>query len=86
MDARIITLNNEGLRISTIGRVLKIPKTTIVKKILNLASKVTRPILTEGGQSYEVDEFHTLKGKNDSSHYTYIMYAINRTTKKIVDF
>jgi insertion element IS1 protein InsB len=86
VDAQIITLNNEGLGISSIGRVLRIPKITIVRRILKLSSNISRPILNERGQAYEVDELHTFIGKSAPSCYTYIIYAINRANKKIVDF
>ena len=85
-DAQIITLNNEELGISSISRVLKIPKTTIIRKILKLANQITRPILQEKGQVYEVDELHTYISRNEPSCYTYIIYAIDRATRKIVDF
>lgn len=50
-----------------------------------LASKITRPILVENNQTYEVDEMWTYIGNKDPSNYSWIIYAINRRTRVIVD-
>ena len=35
---------------------------------------------------YEVDEMQTFIGRNHPSCYTHIAYAINRATRKVIDF
>lgn len=85
-DRHIVLLNNEGMSISSMSRYLQIPKTTVRRRILLISRKLRPPVLQESGQKYEVDEVQTFIGRNHPSCYTYISYAINRATRKVVDF
>lgn len=82
----IIRFNNEGLGISSISRLINMPKTTVRRKILKIAEDIQPPVYTETNQKYEVDELQTFVIRNHTSCYTYVAYAINRVTKKIIDF
>lgn len=86
VNNQIALLNNEGLGISSIGRILRMPKTTVQRRLLIASSKISARAYTETGQEYEVDELHTYIGKNHFSCYTYIIYAINRSTRKVIDY
>jgi len=72
--------------ISSMSRFLKIPKTTIRRRILIISNKLSPPKYAETNQVYEVDEMQTFVRKNEPSCYNYITYAINRTTKQIITF
>ena len=52
----LIKLNNEGLGIRSIGRVLNIPKSTVSKLIFTLSKEIKQPTLKESAEEYEVDE------------------------------
>ena len=85
-DNNIVLLNNEGMSISSIGRYLHIAKTTVRRRLLLISKTISTPVFTETKQVYEVDEMQTFIGRNHPSCYKYITYAINRTTKSIIDF
>lgn len=67
------------------SRILGYSEATIIRRILYLVSKVTKPIYSEINQVYEVDEMWTYVGKNDPTCYNWITYAINRRTNCIID-
>jgi hypothetical protein len=52
--------------------------------IIRLAKAAPQPALVESGQRYEIDELRTFctNRKNE----LWVIYAINRTTKRVVDF
>lgn len=79
-------LNNEGLGIRAIGRILQIPQTSIRYLITKIAACLMVPVWSERQQVYEVDELHNYIGRNHFSCYTYITYAINKSTRRIIDY
>lgn len=86
VDDKMIRLyNSEGVSIRSMSRILRYSPNTIIRRILYLASKVTKPIYCEKNQVYEVDEMWTYVGQNHPSCYSWITYAINRRTNCIVD-
>ncbi|HAD97189.1 MAG TPA: IS1 family transposase [Cryomorphaceae bacterium] len=80
----IVKLNNEGMGVRSISRVLDIPKTTVSRILLSVSQKLKAPIFTEQGHEYEVDELRTFFGSKKNE--CWICYAINRKTKRIIDF
>lgn len=85
-DNNIVLLNNEGMSISSISRYLQIAKTTVRRRILIISNKLSPPDFSEINQAYEVDEMQTFISRNHPSCYVYITYAINRVTRKVIDF
>lgn len=79
-------MNNEGVGISSISRLLGISKTTVMRKLEQESQKIKKPNYNEIQQSYEIDEICTYIQKNDPSHYVYVSYAINKKTKQVIDF
>ena len=77
-------MNNEGMGISSIARILDIPKSSVMRIILRAESKIQKPDLKECHQEYEIDELRTFIGNKKNE--CWVCYAINRKTKKIVDF
>ena len=77
-------LNNEGCGISSIGRLLCISKSSVQRIIIRVASKIQKPVYKEEHQSYEMDELRTYCG--NKTNECWIMYAINKTTGKVIDF
>ena len=80
----VLKLNNECCGIRSIGRLLQIAKTSVLRVIERIAEKIQRPVYKEENQSCEVDELRTYCGnkKNES----WIIYAINKVTGKVIDF
>lgn len=84
-DKMIKTYHSEGLGIRSMGRILGYSPNTIIRRILCLGLSVTKPVYSESNQIYEVDELCTYVGRNHPSNYVWITYAINRSTKSIID-
>lgn len=79
----IILLTKEGLGIRSTARVLRISTTTLLRRILLIAKKIPQPIITKG-KIYEVDEMCTCVGYK--KNYIWLVYALERITKKVVSF
>ena len=84
-DKRIKVLNAEGVGIRSMSRILGYSQGTIIRRVLYLASKVTRPIYCEHNQVYEVDEMWTFVKRKFPECYCWITYAINRKTRQVID-
>ncbi len=55
-------------------------------EIKKIANEIEKPRVIERNQEYEIDEMLTYIGKKSPSNYIYIIYAINKSTGKIIDF
>ncbi|MBI3233056.1 MAG: hypothetical protein HYZ42_03280 [Bacteroidetes bacterium] len=60
-------------------------KTSIIRRIRKIAESLIKPVFKESNQTYELDELCTYTCKNNHSNHEYIIYAINRKTKQIID-
>ncbi|MBL7713339.1 MAG: IS1 family transposase [Chitinophagaceae bacterium] len=80
---KITQLTKEGLGIRSTARYLKISTTTLLKRILLIASKIQLPVIAMH-QRYEVDEIKSFIRKKKRE--IFIVYALNRTTKEVVSF
>ena len=75
--------NEKGLGIRGTARVLAISVTTLLKRILLIASKIKQaPIAT--GRTYEVDEMRIFIG--NKSRLRWLVYALDRETRQVVAF
>ena len=83
VDNSIVILTKEGLGIRSIARYLGISCTTVLKRLLKIAERLTAPITFSNG-TYEVDELHTYIG--NKSQAAWIVYALERTTGNVVAF
>jgi IS1 family transposase/transposase-like protein len=79
----LITLLKEGCGIRSISRILEISTTTVLKRILEIASKVVKPTVALG-RVYEMDELCTYVGKKQN--FVWVAYAIRKDTREVVDF
>jgi insertion element IS1 protein InsB len=79
----IAQLNNEGMSISSIGRITGISKANVVNRIKKLVKKIIEPQINERHQEYEADELYTFIGAKKSP--CYIMYAVNKISKQVVN-
>ena len=77
-------LSNEGNGISGIGRLLHITKSSAQRLICRISMQIKKPIYEEENQIYEIDELRTYCGNKNNE--CWIIYAINRTTGKVIDF
>ena len=82
-DSKIIQLTKEGLGIRSTARVLGISVTTLLKRILQIASKIKQPPIAVG-RTYEVDEMRIFIGKK--SCLRWLAYALDRETNQVVAF
>jgi insertion element IS1 protein InsB len=55
---QVTLLNNEGMGISSISRILQIPKSAVQQVLLKASQRIKAPELMEAGQIYEIDELH----------------------------
>lgn len=76
-------LSNEGVGISSIGRLLNMSKASVVKTLRTLSNTILKPVFEERNQEYEIDELYTYCGKKNNE--CWIIYAINKVTKRIVE-
>lgn len=79
----IIKLNNEGMSIRSMSRILTIPKTTICRILERRGIKIRPEEQDEQQQEYELDELYTYVGNKENE--CWIMYAINRSTRKVIE-
>lgn len=79
----IIILLKEGCGIRSISRILGISPTTVMKRILLIASNIKKPTIRMG-QAHEMDELITYIG-NKHTRYC-VAYAIDRNTREVIDF
>ena len=82
-NQNIISLIKESCGIRSISRLLQISTSTLLKRILNIAKNITKPIISKGGH-YEVDEMRSYIKKK--SRMIWIVYAMERSTKTVVSF
>lgn len=80
---KITGLTKEGLGIRSTARYLKISTTTLLKRILFIASKIKLPQIVMH-QYYEVDEIKSFIRRKKQE--IYIVYALDRATKEVVCF
>lgn len=82
-NCKIIQFTKEGLGIRSTARVLAISATTLLKRILLIASKIEQPPIATG-KTYEVDEMRIFIGKK--SRLRWLVYALDRESKEVVAF
>ncbi len=82
-NEQIIQYVKNSCGIRSIGRLIKISNTTVIKRIRSLASTLESTYVSGEGCIYEMDELHTFAGhkKNDQ----WLIYAINKSTRSVVD-
>ncbi|MBO6212873.1 hypothetical protein [Algoriella sp.] len=74
INYNIVQLTKEGLGIRSTAQYLKISTTTLLKRILEIASKIVPPKITEHDKEFQVDElltFHTKRLKPIWITYTF---------------
>jgi len=79
----IVELTKEGLGIRSTARFLRISPTTVIKRILSLASTIKLPVIQKG-LTYEVDEIRTFIKRKDK--LIWIVCALERESRQIVSF
>ncbi|QTE21137.1 IS1 family transposase [Polaribacter cellanae] len=84
INRNIYLFLRESVGITATSRLLSISKTTVIKRIKMMASKIVKPILNEKYQYYELDEMRVVVDYKQNE--AWITYAINRDTKRIVNF
>ena len=79
----LVKLNNEGMGISSISRILNVSKSSVQRIILKFGKSVLKPLISERNQVYEIDELRTFEGnkKNES----WVIYAINKANGNVIN-
>jgi insertion element IS1 protein InsB len=85
-EQMLIEYNNEGVSISSMARLTGISKANVVNKIPELGKQVNGIVPKEEQQKYEIDEMSVLIGKKDNAFPLYLIYALNKTSKQVVDW
>ncbi len=83
INSYIIKLTKEGLGIRSTAKVLQISTTTLLKRIIAIAKNIPQPIISKN-KTYEVDEMRCFIKRKDK--LIWIVYALERETKKVVSF
>ncbi|MCL9807713.1 IS1 family transposase [Flavobacterium amniphilum] len=83
VNSKIILFTKEGLGIRSTARVLKISTTTLLKRIISIAKTIQQPVISMN-KIYEVDEIRTYIKRKD--RLVWIVYALERETRKIINF
>jgi len=83
LNEKIVILTKEGLGIRSTARILKISPTTLLSKIVSIASAINQPTIATG-KTYEVDEIRSFVGNKD--RLIWIVYALQRQTREVVSF
>jgi IS1 family transposase len=78
LNQQIIRLTKEGLGIRSTARFLEISSTTLLTRIIRIASKIKQPKIALN-QTYQVDELKTYIG--NKKRPTWVIYALNSVTK-----
>lgn len=73
----------EGCGIRSISRLLRIATSTVMRRILHISDKVIKPQIYIG-KAYEVDEILTYVGSKKKLYW--IVYALEKDTRRVVDF
>lgn len=80
---KVRNLTKEGCGIRSISRLLRIGVNTVLRKLRYIANQTMKPILSFG-KEYELDEMCTyVKSK---TRKRWIVYAIRKDTREVVDF
>ncbi len=77
-------MNNEGVGIRAMSRLLKISWSSVQRKLIFLNNQIKKPVLIETNQEYEIDELRTYIGNKENE--CWIVYAINKSTRQVIDF
>lgn len=80
---QIITLTKEGLGIRSTARVLRISTTTLLKRLLLIASNIPQPPVAIG-KIYEVDEMRIFIRRKTRRYW--IVYALERESRQVANF
>lgn len=79
----IAAMLKEGCGIRSIARLLKIGVSTVLRRILFIARKLKKPVITSG-HTYELDELCTYV--QQKPRQCWVVYALRRDTKEVVGF
>lgn len=66
-----------------ISRLLKISVVTVLKRMLQIAATIKKPVIISG-QTYELDELCTYV--QQKAKQCWVVYALRRDTREVVDF
>jgi insertion element IS1 protein InsB len=77
-------LVGEGVGVRSIGRLLQIATTTVLRKILQIARRIEKPPVPLNRPAFEMDELRTYIGHKDNQYW--IAYALCPVSKAVIDF
>lgn len=83
IDEQIVQYVKNSCGIRSIGRLLNISNTTVLKRIRLIASGLVSTYASSKGCVYEMDELHTFAGNKKQDQW--LIYAINKGTRSVVD-
>jgi insertion element IS1 protein InsB len=84
INSTIKLLVCESVGIRGIGRVLQIASNTALNRIKAIAANISKPPVSPGQPTFEVDELGTYIGRKDNEYW--LAYALDKTTGEVDDF
>jgi len=82
-DEDIIRFTKEGCGIRSVARLTGLSKSMVQLRLEEVGRSIEKPVYKESNQDYEMDEMTIrVAGEKDM----FLIYAINRRTRKIIDF
>jgi len=82
-DTEIKDHVKEGCGIRSISRLLKISATTVLKRIVQIARAIPKPVISIG-KEHELDELCTFVSRK--TFQIWVAYAITKDTKEVINF
>jgi len=82
--ASLASIYLEGCGIRSLSRIFGVSPGTVLNKIREAAKTIRKPVRFSPLSFYEMDEMYTFIGNKKDE--TWIIYAIERETKQVVDF
>ena len=76
-------LNNEGMGISSISRILHVSKSSVQRIIIKFSKAVLKPLISERNQVYEIDELRTFE--RNKKNESWVIYAINKANGNVIN-
>lgn len=79
-------LNNEGVSVSGMSRLLGISKASVCRRLAENLELIVVPVVCEQHEVYEIDELFTYVGRKDRENYCCVITAMNQRTRQVIAY
>lgn len=87
-DKLLLALNASSVSVNNMARIIECKPQSILRRMKYLSDLIKRPLIHERNQVYEIDEMQVFVGNKrpeGPNNKYYIIYALNKRTKEVVD-